>query len=104
MKGAKNKGTKLPDEIFDESSRLLKCQRENLKRMKETYDISYADLARQYNISKSTAYYICNPGAAEKKVAHWLKVHKKYYQKEKAVAASIKSRKKIRLLVEKFSF
>ena len=91
----------LPDEIFDASSKLLKCQREHLRSMQER-GASYASLARQYNIAKSTAYYICNPGAAEKKTEKWLKVAPEYYNKEKAVASVTKSRKKLKLLQEKF--
>jgi len=94
---AKKYQHKLPDEIFDESVKLLKCQRERMQSMQER-GASYASLARQYNISKSAAYYVCNPGAAEKKNEKWLKVAKRYYKKEKAVASAIKSRNKAKCI------
>ncbi len=96
------KVTTLPDEIFDQSSRLLKCQRERLRWMKDTYEMSYADLAKYYGIGKSTAYYICNPVAAERKKLKWLKEFKNYYDSEKAVTSATKSRKKTKDLIEKF--
>lgn len=42
--------------------------------MKDLYDMSYKQLGERYGISKSEAYYICNPAAAERKNERWLRV------------------------------
>lgn len=93
----------LPDEIFDLSSKLLKCQRERLKWMKETYDMTYKALGKYYNIAGSTAFYICNPGAAERKKMKWLKSAHEYYDSERAVISAAKSRKKTKSIYKQFN-
>lgn len=92
----------MPDEIFNDRFRLLKCQMERLKWMGETYDMSYKQLADYYGISKSAAYYICNPGAAQKKNEKWLREHKRYYKSKNAVESATKSRRKTKNLKEHF--
>lgn len=56
----------LPDELFDARTKLLKCQRDNMKYLREL-GMSFRGLARQYNISVSTAFYICDPSGYERK-------------------------------------
>ena len=91
----------LPDEIFDASFKLLKCQREMLRSMHDR-GMSYKELADYYTISKSGAYYICNPGAAEKKVEKWKRAAPQYRDSKRNVAAATKSRNKTRSILDQF--
>ncbi len=82
--------------FFHGGSKLLPCQKERMAWMREKYDMSYRELARYYNISVSLAFFICNPAAEYKKNARRSQLNKRYYKKEKAVAAVTKSRDKIK--------
>ena len=94
----------LPDDIFDASYKLLKCQREMLRHMHDR-GMSYKQLADYYTISKSAAYYICNPAAALKKVEKWKGVAHQYYEgdrKKRKIEINTRSRKKVKSIIEQF--
>lgn len=87
--------------FFDGRNRLLPCQKERMNWMREAYDMSYQELANYYNISKSSAYFICNPAAEYKKNARRSQLNKRYYKKEINVAAVTKSRNKLKQINNK---
>lgn len=93
----------LPDELFDGRVKLLKCQRERLKWMKETYDMSYRALAKQYGISKSQAQYICVPESMENKNRHNANNSSRYYNKDKSRVFISNNRGKKRQLNKLFA-
>ena len=74
--------------------------------MKDRYEMSYKDLSEQYGISKSEAYYICNPDAEKRKKVHNAKNSSKFYDTDKHTVHKRDSRNKkrsINLLFKKAS-
>lgn len=73
-----------------------------MKWMKDTYDMSYRVLGLRYGISKSEAYYICNPGVAAVKNERLKLAGNKHRINKRHVESNTKSRKKMKELKEKF--
>mgnify|MGYP000325991088 CR=1 FL=1 len=74
-----------------------------MRAMKDRYDLSYKALSEQYGISKTEAYYVCNPEAEARKKVHNAKNSSRFYDTEKHREHKASSRAKKRSLVKQFN-